>query len=543
MSFDDQIRESLERASAALRAQLERDLAAVTEELARVAAIERERAVREAAEAATADARREADARIAELQEASNREIEALTEAAAAERDRAVHDAAEASAAEARRQADAQIAQLRDAAEKRVDELKQAAARQVDELKAALQAQVDEVRRSAQVEAEEARRAADAEIDEARRIAAAQVDDIERRMNEQFASTRRGLEEQLEETRRRAIEDLDAVRVEAEAAKRSAAAQVDEIRARMNEQLAETRRDLEQQIDEAHRRGRAEVDSARADADLARARAEKKIAGHAARSARLVDAVRALDAAGSLTETLDALAEHAATEVDRIAVLIVRNGRLRVRNAAGFPSETSATDLELDVDAAGIVGAVLRTSAPVSWPGTEALPSFAQDAGAASAVALPIVVGGHVVAVLYADMRQSEDGSPPVPALLEVLVRHASRGLETLTIRQALGLAQPRRAAATVAGPLRVSGAESSGDDDAARRYARLLVSEIRMYHEPAVDAGRRSRDLRTRLRDEIDRARRMYEARVPPAVREQSDYFEQELVRTLADGDRSLLG
>ncbi len=33
-----------------------------------------------------------------------------------------------------------------------------------------------------------------------------------------------------------------------------------------------------------------------------------------------------------------------------------------------------------------------------------------------------------------------------------------------------------------------------------------------------------------------------MYEQRVPPHVRERADYFHDELVRTLANGDGSLL-
>jgi hypothetical protein len=161
-------------------------------------------------------------------------------------------------------------------------------------------------------------------------------------------------------------------------------------------------------------------------------------------------------------------------------------------------------------------------------------------------VALPITVGGRVVAVLYADEPPADvlSAASRWPATLEVLARHASRALEAMTVQQATGLSLPRRAPRTpravLPGPVEHGG---TGDEDAARRYARLLVSEIRMYHEPLVDAGRRSRDLRSRLGEEIDRARRLYEDRVPQAVRDRSDYFEQELVRTLADGDRSLLG
>ena len=39
------------------------------------------------------------------------------------------------------------------------------------------------------------------------------------------------------------------------------------------------------------------------------------------------------------------------------------------------------------------------------------------------------------------------------------------------------------------------------------------------------------------------DRARHLYDDRVPPAVRARRDYFDEELVQTLADGNPSLLG
>jgi glycolate oxidase len=53
---------------------------------------------------------------------------------------------------------------------------------------------------------------------------------------------------------------------------------------------------------------------------------------------------------------------------------------------------------------------------------------------------------------------------------------------------------------------------------------------------------GRRERDLTTRLGGEIARVRTLYEQRVPAAVRQGTDYVHEELIRTLADGDASLL-
>lgn len=76
-----------------------------------------------------------------------------------------------------------------------------------------------------------------------------------------------------------------------------------------------------------------------------------------------------------------------------------------------------------------------------------------------------------------------------------------------------------------------------------ARRFARLLVSEIKLYNEPKVKEGRSKSDIYDRLRDDIDRSRQMYEKRVAPPVAARHDYFHQELVNTLAEGDPAKLG
>jgi hypothetical protein len=76
---------------------------------------------------------------------------------------------------------------------------------------------------------------------------------------------------------------------------------------------------------------------------------------------------------------------------------------------------------------------------------------------------------------------------------------------------------------------------------ESARRYAKLLISEIKLYNEGAVRVGRERRDLQSRLRDEIDRAHRLYDQRVSASLKKRDAYFRQELVQMLADGDQSL--
>jgi hypothetical protein len=90
--------------------------------------------------------------------------------------------------------------------------------------------------------------------------------------------------------------------------------------------------------------------------------------------------------------------------------------------------------------------------------------------------------------------------------------------------------------------PAPTSETEQRAHND-ARRFARLLVSEIKLYNAAKVNEGRRSFDLYDRLKDEIDRSRKVYDKRVSPAVATRFDYFYDELVQTLAEGDTNKLG
>ena len=76
-----------------------------------------------------------------------------------------------------------------------------------------------------------------------------------------------------------------------------------------------------------------------------------------------------------------------------------------------------------------------------------------------------------------------------------------------------------------------------------ARRFARLLVSEIKLYNEKKVQDGREASNLYEVLREAIDRSREMYDKRVQPPVASKFDYFHYELVNSLADGEESRLG
>ena len=93
------------------------------------------------------------------------------------------------------------------------------------------------------------------------------------------------------------------------------------------------------------------------------------------------------------------------------------------------------------------------------------------------------------------------------------------------------------------AGILRGLSTAEEDPHESAKKIARLLVSDIRLYNEAAIEEGKKHNDIYSRLKDDIDRARQTYEERVPESVRKSTNYFFDELIRSLADGSPQAFG
>ena len=105
-------------------------------------------------------------------------------------------------------------------------------------------------------------------------------------------------------------------------------------------------------------------------------------------------------------------------------------------------------------------------------------------------------------------------------------------------------LGRPRLPRVRPAAPAgRALSPEEQKAHEEAKRFARLVVSEIKLYNESKVSEGRRNKDLYERLKEDIERGRQMYADRVVAGVRDSTNYFYDELVRILAGGDASALG
>ncbi len=102
-------------------------------------------------------------------------------------------------------------------------------------------------------------------------------------------------------------------------------------------------------------------------------------------------------------------------------------------------------------------------------------------------------------------------------------------------------------AAAAAAAPATDAFANLSPEDAdvhrKAHRFARLLVDEIKLYNQVKVSEGRKNKDLYDRLKEDIEKSRATYQKRYGNTAAGGADYFSQELVRSLAEDDTSIMG
>lgn len=84
---------------------------------------------------------------------------------------------------------------------------------------------------------------------------------------------------------------------------------------------------------------------------------------------------------------------------------------------------------------------------------------------------------------------------------------------------------------------------EDSLDIQKAKRVARVLVSDLMLYHEAEVAHGQSEGNLYELLKVDIDRSYQHYQERVGDSVPGHLNFFKDELIKQLADGNPELLG
>jgi hypothetical protein len=278
-------------------------------------------------------------------------------------------------------------------------------------------------------------------------------------------------------------------------------------------------------------------------------------------------ALLAMTGKESQEEILDALLGSASKYADRVVLFDAENGNLQAWKGLGISTDLIPTIASTEVDSP-LVTAV-RTGQVVfrNQRLDETLP-WLTGAGPlpASCLCVPLVFGSYIPLVLYADSSSKLDtGSLELLARLAVLqmqnqymahlLRIGEESEETPSdegmdeMLEAYEDGEFKEEAELVQGgdvgphSKVLSGEEEEAAHGEARRLARLLVAEIKLYNEEEVLEGREHSDLYRRLRTDIERSRKMYEKLVHPSIQSQADYYGAEVIRVLAKDDPNLMG
>ena len=265
-------------------------------------------------------------------------------------------------------------------------------------------------------------------------------------------------------------------------------------------------------------------------------------------------AAAAIHESSSQADILRHLLEGEARFAGRVALFVVKGNAISGWQGIGFEDNDAIKTLNIQTGS-GLVGKAIQAKNPAAGSPREFDAGFVNSMKAPAegqCLVLPLVVKDKVAAVIYADAGTVPGGTLDSSGL-QALTRFAGIWLELAALRKAGGsaateeAAQPQPAAAMAAGAPASAAASSGSEEDElhkkARRFAKLLVEEIKLYNQPRVEEGRQHKDLYDRLKVDIEKSRSTYDKRYAESAVASADYFTQELIRILADNDASLMG
>jgi hypothetical protein len=285
----------------------------------------------------------------------------------------------------------------------------------------------------------------------------------------------------------------------------------------------------------------------------------------------------------SPSEIFRALLEGTVVGAPRAAVFLLRDGKFKGWSSIGYAAKAAQVHRQTTAPADSGWLSSLAAEEDMRWrtlAAGEAVPDFGQPHHA-HVVGLPVRVGGKAVAILIAERHAAEE--PWSPAALSMLCQAARLRLEldlawrrlktqggTTPVVVSPTSKAPERApiasdaqivptpteavtTATAAATVAVteiapwSGVSSGPADpdprrEEARRYARLVATDIRLYNEDAVVVGRRERDLARRLGEQLKRGRDSFSQRFPDLGPDGMKLLDDAYVQVLAGGDSSLI-
>jgi len=245
----------------------------------------------------------------------------------------------------------------------------------------------------------------------------------------------------------------------------------------------------------------------------------------------------------SPSEVFTQLHQACSWAAPRAALFLIRKGQVCGWNSSGYDEAVS--------------GALRALRSPIDdrWIEQAGRPEFGQPPADEERL-LTITVKGKPIAFVLAE--RSADEEPWFPEALQLLVSVARMRLELdLALRKleaTVETAGPSAPAESDVSPppldstadfapetAEIDVAESP-DLAAARRYARLVATDIRLYHEEAVMLGQREGDLVQRLGDQLGLGKQTFLRRHGDLGPTALELLREAYVQVLAAGKAELI-
>ena len=234
---------------------------------------------------------------------------------------------------------------------------------------------------------------------------------------------------------------------------------------------------------------------------------------------------------------------------DKVAALVYADGGTE----AGGKLDAGALELLVLATGAWLEVNSLRKQAhrePAAEP-AESRPAVAPQVSPAFNDPFAAHAPSHALAAVAA----AEASAPPATAMVSVAVespRAVPEIQSTVVETEAapadlypLPMAPSETAVASEPAPSPAAGVSPEDQEvhRKAHRFARLLVDEIKLYNQAQVSEGRKKKDLYDRLKDTIEKSRTTYQKRYGNTVAASANYFQDEVIRSLAEDDISIMG
>src|SRR6266576_524179 len=270
-------------------------------------------------------------------------------------------------------------------------------------------------------------------------------------------------------------------------------------------------------------------------------------------ASNLLKGVSAIHAGTTQKEILRALLDNTVRYCGRAALFVIKAGSATGWQGRGFgkADEDPVKDFALDINT-GAAERAMQSRSAFSGTSSEMDPRFVSEFGAPSddqVLVLPLVLKEKVAALVCADAGTEAGGKVDAPSL-ELLVAATSAWLEVVSLRKQAakeGASDAPVEKAAEPAPQAHSPPQMAPEEAdvhrKAQRFARLLVDEIKLYNQAKVAEGRKHKDVYDRLKDDIEKSRATYRKRYGNTAAASGDYFDNELVRSLAEDDSSIMG